>query len=156
MGVVYQCKCKACGNGFVIHDGDGMRKLGLICNTCGQRSYIPRQAPRPPREGREVPSFLQTSQFFTLPPIPDAQIKRFTADELANIDQLATSSGAYEVDRWDGFEMAALIAHKNPCECGGLVNLAKETERTGGPNTMTRCPSCQSNELTATATGVWD
>jgi hypothetical protein len=133
-----------------------MHSLGLICNTCGQRSSIPRQAPRPPREGRDVPSFLQTSRYFSLPPIPDADIRRFTVEELLNIDALCKTSGSEDTDQWDDLEMAALIALKNPCQCSGQFDFATKTARTGGPNAMTHCPACRSDQITATNTGTWD
>lgn len=133
-----------------------MRSLGLICNTCGQRSSIPRLAPRPPREGRDVPSFLQTSRYFSLPPIQNSDIRRFKAEELLNIDALCKASGSEDTDQWDDFEIAALIAQKNPCQCSGLFDLAAETARTGGPNAMTRCPACRSDQITAINTGAWD
>ena len=156
MGTLYKCSCNVCTLNFDVYDGDGMRAIGLICDTCGHRSSIPRKAPRPPREGREVPSFLQTSRFYSLPPIPDADIKRFTGEELANIDQLFKSLSTESTDIWDDFEIAALVSHKNPCQCCGRIDLASKTAIPDGPNTMTRCPACHSNELTATATGAWD
>lgn len=156
LGSTYQCRCNACSHDFTVYDGEGMRSLGLICNTCGQRCSIPRRAPRPPREGRDVPSFLQTSRYFSLPPIPDGNIRRFTAKELTNIHELFECAEPEDTDRWDDFEIAALIAQINPCQCSGLFDLAAKTARTGGPNTMTRCPVCRSNEITATATGAWD
>jgi hypothetical protein len=133
-----------------------MRAIGLICNACGQRSGIPRHAPRPPREGRDVPNFLQTSRYFSLPPIPEAEIRRFTDEELANIDQLHKTFGSEGGDRWDDFETAALIAQRNPCQCSGQFDFATKTARTGGPNAMTRCPACRSDQITAMNTGAWD
>jgi hypothetical protein len=156
MGTIYKCCCSACSHDFTIYDGDGMHSIGLICNGCGKRSSIPRQAPRPPREGRDVPSFLQTSRYFSLPPIPDADIRRFTAKELLNIEALCKTSGSEDTDQWDEFETAALIAQKNPCQCGGRVDLAAKTARTGTPNGKTRCPACRSHQITATNTGAWD
>lgn len=156
MGTTYKCRCTACSHDFTVYDGDGMRSLGLICNTCGQRSSIPRQAPRPPREGRDVPSFLQTSRYFSLPTIPYAQIRRFTDQELVNIDALCKTSGSEDADQWDDFEIDALMAQRTPCQCSGLFDFAAKTARTGGPNAMTRCPACRSNQITATNTGAWD
>lgn len=156
MGTIYRCRCNACSDDFTIHDGDGMRTIGLICNGCGQRSGIPRHAPRPPREGREVPSFLQTSRYFSLPPISDADIRRFTVEELLNIDALFKTSGPEDNDQWDDFEIAALIEQKNPCQCAGRFDLAASTARTGDSNAMTRCPTCRSDQITATSTGMWD
>ena len=156
MGTIYKCCCSACSHDFTIYDGDGMHSIGLICNGCGQRSGIPRHAPRPPREGRDVPSFLQTSRYFSLPPISEAEIRRFTAQELLNIYEIGKSAGSEDTDRWDDFELAALIAQKNPCECNGLVDLAAKTKGTGGPNAMTRCPACRSDQITATNAGAWD
>lgn len=156
MGSTYQCRCIACSHDFTVYDGEGMRSLGLICNTCGQRSSIPRRAPRPPREGRDVPSFLQTSRYFSLPPIQDADIRRFTAEELLNIDALCVISGSEDTDQWDDFEIAALIEQKNSCQCSGRFDLAAKTARTGAPNAMTRCPACRSNQITVSNTGTWD
>jgi hypothetical protein len=156
VGATYQCRCNTCSHDFTIHDGDGMRTIGLICIECGHHSSIPRHAPRPPREGRDVPSFLQTSRFFSLPPIPDAEIKRFTDEEFANIDELSKAAEVESTDRWDDFEISALIEQKNPCQCGGRFDLAAKTARTGTPNAMTRCPACRSDQITATSTGVWD
>jgi hypothetical protein len=156
MGTTFRCRCETCHHDFTVYDGNGMRSLGLICNGCGHRSSIPRQAPRPPREGRDVPSFLQTSRFFSLPPIPDAEIKRFTDEEFANIDELSKATEVENTDRWDDFEIAALIEQKNPCQCGGRFDLAAKTVGTGAPNAMTRCPACRSDQITATSTGMWD
>ena len=156
MGSVYLCSCKTCSHTFKIIDGDGMRSLGLMCHTCGQRASIPRHAPRPPREGREIPSFLQTSRFVSLPPIPDAEIQRFTDKEFANIELLSKAAGVENTDRWDDFEIGALIEQKNPCQCGSRFDLAAKTARTGDPNAMTRCPACRSDQITATSTGMWD
>ena len=156
MGTIYQCRCNACSNDFTIYGGDGMHSMGLICNGCGNRSSIPRHAPRPPREGRNVPRFLQTSRFYSLPPIPDTKIRRFTDEELANINQLHNTFGSEGCDRWDDFEMASLIEKKNPCQCGGVVDLESKTKWTGSSNAMTRCPACRSDQITATNTGAWD
>jgi hypothetical protein len=156
MGTTYQCRCNACSHNFTVYDGDGMRAIGLICNGCGQRSSIPRHAPRPPREGRVVPSFLQTSWYFSLPPIPDSEIRRYTDEELLNIYAICKSAGSEDTDRWDDFELAAVITQKNPCGCNGRVDLAAKTARTGGPNAMTRCPACRSDQFISTDTGVWD
>jgi hypothetical protein len=156
MGTIYKCCCSACSHDFTVYDGDGMHSVGLICNGCGKRSSIPRQAPRPPREGRDVPSFLQTSRFYSLPPTPDSEITRFTDEELANMDQLHKTFGSEECDRWDDFEVASLIEKKNPCQCGGVVDLESKTKRTGDPNAMTRCPACRSEQITATNAGAWD
>ena len=117
MGTTYQCRCNACSHNFTVYDGDGMRAIGLICNGCGQRSGIPRHAPRPPREGRDVPSFLQTSRYFSLPPITKAEIKRFTDQELLNINEICKTAGSEDTDRWDDFEIVALIAQKSLCQC---------------------------------------
>ena len=156
MGTIYKCCCVECSNNFIVYDGDGMHRIGLICSSCGQRSGFPRQAPRPPREGRDVPRFLQTSRFNSLQPIPEIEIRRFTGDELANIDQLHNSLGSDGCDRWDDFEIVAFINKKNPCQCGGSVDFESKTKRAGGPNFMTRCPACRSDQITATNTGIWD
>jgi hypothetical protein len=156
MGTTYQCLCNACSHDFAVYDGDGMRTIGLICNGCGQRADIPRNAPRPPREGRDVPSFLQTSRYFSMPPIQNSDIRRFTAEELLNIYALCKASGSEDIDQWDDFEIATLIAQKNPCQCGGRVDLAAKTVRTDTPNAMTRCPACKSDQITAISTGAWD
>ena len=156
MGTTYQCHCNACSHNFTVYDGDGMRAIGLICKGCGQRSDIPRHAPRPPREGRDVPSFLQTSRYFSLPPITEAEIRRFTDQELLNIIDICKTAGSEDTDRWDDFEIAALIAQKNPCQCSGQFVLAAKTARTSDPNAMTRCPDCRSVQITATSTGAWD
>ncbi len=156
MGTIYQCRCNLCAHDFTVYDGDGMHTLGLICKTCGQRSGIPRSAPRPPREGLEVPKFLQTSRYFSLPPIPDAEILRFTDLELSNIYQLAKTHGLAVTDCWDDFEIQALIVMKNPCQCNGIVELAAKTGMTEGPNSMTRCPSCRTDQVTAENSGGWD
>ena len=156
MGTTYHCHCNNCRHDFTVWDGDGMRSIGLICKTCGKRSSIPRNAPRPPREGREVPSFLQTSRFFSLPPIPEEEIRRFTDEEMVNIDQLSKNALEHVADRWDDFEMAALIAYKNPCRCSGIVDIAAKSARASGPNVMTRCPACLSENITSNNTGLWD
>ena len=156
MGTIYKCCCSICSHDFTVYDGDGMHSIGLICNGCGKRSSIPRQAPRPPREGRDVPSFLKTSRFYSLPPILDIEIRRFTDEELANIDQLHKTFASAGCDRWDDFEMASLIEKKNPCQCGGVVDLESKNKRTGGPNAMTRCPVCRSDQITAANSGLWD
>ncbi len=156
MGTTYQCRCNACSHNFTVYDGDGMRAIGLICNGCGQRSGIPRHAPRPPREGRDVPSFLQTSRYFSLPPITKAEIKRFTDQELLNINEICKTAGSEDTDRWDDFEIVALIAQKSLCQCSGQFDLAAKTATTSGPNAMTRCPACRSVQITATNTGAWD
>ena len=145
-----------CQHEFIVYDGDGMFTLGLICKTCGKRSGIPRRAPRPPREGLVVPKFLQTSRYFSLPPIPEAEILRFTELELANIYELSKTYGLAATDSWDDSEIKALIDRKNPCECNGQVDLAAKTEIAGGPNSMTRCPSCRSDQVTTEKKGVWD
>ena len=156
MGTIYKCCCSACSHDFTVYDGDGMHSIGLICNGCGKRSSVPRQAPRPPREGRDVPSFLQTSRYFSLPPIPDADIRRFTAKELLNIEALCKTSGLEDTDQWDEFETAALIAQKNPCQCGGTVDLESNTSSELAPNSNTRCPKCNSKNFNYDVEGDWD
>lgn len=133
-----------------------MRSIGLICKTCGKRSSIPRNAPRPPREGRDVPSFLQTSRYFSLAQIPDAEIRRFKDEELANIDELCKVACSEDADQWDDFETAKLIAQKNPCQCGGIFDIATKSARISGPNAMTRCLVCLSENITSINTGLWD
>lgn len=133
-----------------------MHSIGLICSSCGKRSSVPRHAPRPPREGRHVPGFLQTSRYFSLPPIPDEQIRRFTDEELANIE-LASKSGSEEgYDQWDEFEMAKLVALKAPCQCEATTAFASKTASNHGPNTLTRCPACRSIQIEGKNVGVWD
>ena len=156
MGTIYKCCCSACSHDFTVYDGDGMHSIGLICNGCGKRSSIPRQAPRPPREGREVPSFLQTSRFYSLPPIPDSQITRFSDEELANIDQLNKNFESDGCDHWDGFEIETLISKKNPCACGGTVDLESKTSSEFAPNSNTRCPKCNSKNFNYEFDGDWD
>ena len=156
MGTTFHCHCNNCHNDFKVYDGDGMRSIELICKTCGKRSSIPRNAPRPPREGRDVPSFLQTSRFFSLAQIPDAEIRRFTDEELTNIDEVCKTAFSEDTDQWDDFETAVLIAFKNPCQCGGIVDIAAKSARNGGPNAMTRCQVCLSDNITSNNTGVWD
>ena len=133
-----------------------MRSIGLICKICGKRSSIPRNAPRPPREGRNVHSFLQTSRFFSLARIPDAEIRRFTDEELTNIDEVCKTAFSEDTDQWDDFETAKLIAQKNPCQCNGIVDLAAKSARPDGPNAMTRCPACHSDQVTSKNIGTWD
>jgi hypothetical protein len=156
MGTIYKCCCNACSNDFTIYDGDGMHSIGLICIGCGKRSSVPRCAPRPPREGREVPSFLQTSRFYSLPPIPDMEIRRFTDEEFTNINQLHKTFGSEGGDRWDGFEITTLIDKKNPCLCGGTVDLESKTSSEFAPNSNTRCPKCNSKNFNYDVQGNWD
>lgn len=156
MGNSYQCNCTKCNTVFNVHDGDGMHSLGLICNQCGNRSYVPRSAPRPPRDGRVVPSFLQTDEFQSLPPVEFSKIRRFTEDELKNIQELSKRSNKYERDQWDEFELSALIELKNPCNCGGTINLASLTFKADNINSLTRCPNCNSSKVTSTLKGSWD
>jgi len=156
MGLIYRCICETCNHVFTVYDGEGIRVTGLICNTCGKRSNFPRNAPRPPREGREVPSFLQTSRLFSLARIPDAEIRRFTDEELTNIDEVCKTAFSDDTDQWDDFETAKLIAQKNPCQCHGIVDLAAKAARPDGPNAMTRCPACRSDQVTSKNTGTWD
>ena len=84
------------------------------------------------------------------------EILRFTDLELANINQLVKIHGLAATDCWDDFEIEALISMKNPCQCNGLVELAAKTAIAGGPKSMTRCPSCRSDQVNAENTGGWD
>ena len=156
MGTTYHCYCNNCHHDFTVYDGDGMRSIGLICKTCGKRASIPRNAPRPPREGRDVPSFLQTSRYFSLPPIPDEQIRRFTDEELADIEQAFNTGGTEDIDQWDDFELAKLISLKAPCQCETSIDFASKTVSNCGPNTLTRCPACRSCQIEAKNVGLWD
>jgi hypothetical protein len=99
---------------------------------------------------------LQTSRYFSLPPIPDADIRRFTAKELLNIEALCKTSGLEDTDQWDEFETAALIAQKNPCQCGGTVDLESNTSSELAPNSNTRCPKCNSKNFNYDVEGDWD
>jgi hypothetical protein len=103
-----------------------------------------------------VPKFLQTTRYFSLPSIPDTEILRFSDLELANINQLAKAYDLAATDFWDDFEIEALISMRNPCQCNGPVELAAKTAIVCGPNSMTRCPSCRSEQVTAENTGGWD
>lgn len=156
MGLAYQCHCLACEHDFTVYYGDGMHSIGLICSSCGKRSSVPRHAPRPPREGRHVPSFLQTSRFFSLPPIPAEKIRRFTDEELANIEQVFKSGSEADSDQWDAIEMAKLIALKASCQCGSTKDFASKTANDQGPNTLTRCPACGASQIEAKNVGTWD
>ena len=151
MGIIYDCNCNECKHEFKIYDGEGRASISLICANCGKGSGIPRRAPRPDRNGREVSPVLTTTTYYSTPPIAADQIKRFTKDELMHIDPLKSDGD----DWWDDFEIEALIESKNPCACGGVVQKDSITAETGRPNSLRRCPNCKSFNFKFGHIGAW-
>lgn len=158
MATTYQCICKACQHEFTLDDGDGMYYLALICDSCGKHSSIPRHAPRPLRDGHDVPPYLTTINYYSTPPIPPENIRRFSQEELGRINEITRElmQKYWDCkDSWDDFEIQALIKLKNPCTCAGtFVSLPKP--EFGKPNPMCRCPQCKSKDFSFAETGLSD
>ena len=155
MGTRYQCKCRQCEHEFFVQEGEGMYYQEFICKGCGKRSGIPRHAPRPPRAGREIPPYLQTSTFKSTPPIAEADVLRFSESEMARFLATPNEWPKYGED-WEPHEIAMMLKLKNPCECGDAQVIASEylpenpRGRSGTPHPMTRCPHCREQDFAVT------
>jgi hypothetical protein len=118
MGTLYKITCKRCEEIAEVAWGDGMFYLQFQCDSCLKLFHIPRKAPRQNRNGREVPKFLETQSFKTIPPTPIDEITRFTDEELKKYveNRVQWQKGD---DEWDEFEIKQLISIAS-CKCDAL------------------------------------
>ena len=155
MGSVFKCSCRDCGNSFDRYEGVGRYSRPLICNNCGEAAWIPRVAPRPDSRWRR-----NDRGELKVVPIEDVKVVPFSRDELMKI--LGSKMSLVESDSWLDQELAILVELRNPCKCGGDVDLASKTARVGAgglhaaPNTLTRCPMCRSENYSFFQAGLWD
>jgi Zn finger protein HypA/HybF involved in hydrogenase expression len=142
MGTGYHCRCNDCSREFKAYAGDGFYFKGLICQQCGAGSAIPRFAPR---AGTVVAANALTEG--VQPTAADSGAKiRFSDEELKAL--LEPGKFPRNGDTWDSFEIDALVRLRNPCKCGGLVDLSLKSARQANLNMHTRCPECRSKNLT--------
>ena len=149
MGILYRITCNRCLDERELSWGDGMFHLQYLCNSCLNLFNIPRKAPRPNRNGREVPKFLEKHDFKSFPPTPINEIIRFTDENLkAYID--ARFQWQHGDDEWDEYEIEQLISLVS-CDCDSdIIHVTQET-----PITIS-CVRCGSINLQKTNIGTSD
>lgn len=155
MGSLFKCSCHDCGESFDRYEGVGRYSRPLICSDCGRAAWIPRTAPRPDSRWRRT-----DSGELKVVPIEEVKVVPFNRDELKLI--LGSKISPSESDAWLDQELAIMVELRNPCKCGGAVDLASKSERVGAggfhaaPNTLTRCPTCRSENYAFSQVGPWD
>jgi hypothetical protein len=137
VGTLYKIICDSCFDERQLSYGDGMFHLQYQCNSCFKLFNIPRKAPRPNRNGREVPKFLEKHDFKSLPPTPINEIIHFT-DEYLNAYLKARSQWCHGGDEWDSYEIGQLISLVS-CECNDIV--IKISEQSQLRTTCFKCGS---------------
>lgn len=155
MGSLFKCLCHDCGESFDRYEGVGRYSMSLICGDCGKAAWIPRTAPRPDSRWRRT-----DSGNLEVVPIEDVKVVPFNREELKAILDRKIAPG--DSDSWLDQELAILVELRNPCECGGAVELASKSARVGAggfhvaPNTLTRCPTCRSENYAFGEASLWD
>lgn len=159
MGSYYACVCSDCGHNFKFYEGSGRYSQPLICNTCGKSAYIPRVAPRPNRHSLRK-EFEKLVNEGTASASDYPEIKPFNRDELKAI--LESKQPLDGLDAWLDEELAVLVELRNPCACGGALDLASKTAPKPGSgasvglNELVRCPKCRSRKYAWSLQGLWD
>lgn len=149
MGTLYKTACNSCLEEYELSWGDGMFNLQFQCKNCLRLFNIPRNAPRPNRNGRVVPKFLETHDFKSLAPIPNAEITRFTNESLkAYFD--TRSQWQHGDDLWDAYEIELLISFI-ACECNADIRHVNQQE-----NPTASCRKCGSINLRMAGVGISD
>lgn len=149
MGTLYKTNCTNCSDERKLSWGDGMFHLQYQCQCCLKQFNIPRKAPRPNRNGREVPKFLEKHDFKSLPPTPSNEIIRFTDENLKAYLE-ARSQWQHGDDEWDEYELEQLISLVS-CDCDSdVVHVTQETLIT------IACERCGFNNLQMTNIGTSD
>lgn len=140
MATIYKATCKNCSNEEKVLWGDGLFYVQYQCTNCLKTVAIPRHAPRPNREGREVPKFLEKVGFYSYPPTPTVEIRRFTEAELKEhlSNHLAWQNGD---DEWDESEVLKILQIMC-CDCyASLERVSKDSSPSA------KCDSCNSVNL---------
>ncbi len=143
MAEIYKAICKNCSSEKSVLWGDGMYYIQYQCSNCLKTVGIPRHAPRPNREGREVPKFLEKDSFYSYPPTPIEEIIRFTDAELEEhlSNHVAWQNGD---DEWDEFEVKKILQIRG-CKCSSAF---ERVSRDSSPST--KCESCNSVDFQMT------
>ena len=159
MGTFFACTCKDCGHDFRSYEGVGRYSQPLICSTCGTRAYIPRVAPRPNRYRQRI-EFEKMVKDGAAVASAYPDLNAFNRDELKKI--LESKKPLDGMDAWLDEELMVLVELRNPCACGGTLDLASKTERnlapgvSAAPNSLVRCPECRSMDYSFAEQGLWD
>ena len=149
MGTLYKTTCNDCSEECEISWGDGMFHLQFQCKSCLKLFNISRKAPRPNRNGHEVPKFLEKNDFKSLPPTPINEIIRFTDENLKAYIE-ARSQWQHGDDEWDDYEIQQLISLVS-CDCDSDV--AHVTQQLP---LQTKCKLCGSKRYDAIKVGASD
>lgn len=159
MATVYQCICSDCTHAFTIHDGGGMTYQQLLCDQCGKAIHVPRYAPRPRREGHNLPPFLQRGNYKPSAPIAFQDIQRFSTVELKDF-LMHPKRWPRLGDSWDAYEIQEIFAILGHCACGGEWTGSEVSPDNHGlinvPHSYHRCPECRSRAFTYEATALLD
>ena len=149
MGTLYKTTCNSCFDERVLSWGDGMFHLQYQCKCCLKLFNIPRKAPRPNRNGREVPKFLEKHNYKSSPSIPINEITRFTDENLKSYIE-ERSQWRRGDDEWDSYEIDQLISLM-PCKCeADFIKVTAETRL------HQICLKCGSEKLEFLSVGVSD
>jgi hypothetical protein len=149
MSTLYKTKCRNCEEQSEVVWGDGMFHIQYQCVGCLKLFNIPRKAPRQNRNGREVPKFLETQSFKTIPPTASDEITRFTIEELKKYFENSFEWQKGD-DEWDDFEIQQIISIES-CNCRvplTRVSTMKEMNST--------CQKCGSSKLEKKSVGILD
>ena len=149
MGNLYKTTCISCLDEQMLSWGEGMFHLQFQCICCLKLFNIPRKAPRPNRNGREVPKFLETHNFKSFLSIPINEITRFTDENLKSYIE-ERSQWLRGDDEWDSYEIDQLISLV-ACSCD--ADFSKVTAKT---SLHQICLKCGSEKLEFLSVGVSD
>jgi len=149
MGTLYKMTCKSCEEIAEVAWGDGMFYLQFQCGSCLKLFHIPRKAPRQNRNGREVPKFLETQSFMTIPSTPIDEITRFTDEELKEYVEKRFQWQTGD-DEWDEFEIQQLISLLS-CKCDALFTRVSTIKKM-----IVSCQKCGSTNLKVEVVGMVD
>ena len=126
-----------------------MFHLQYQCICCSKLFNIPRNAPRPNRNARLVPKFLEKHDFRSAPAIPNNEIIRFTDEYLKNYIE-TRSQWKLGDDEWDDYEIEKLTSLAK-CECDS--DMVRVTENL---QFEIRCQNCGSSRYQAINIGISD
>ena len=149
MGTLYKMTCNSCEEVAELAWGDGMFYLQFQCDSCLKLFQIPRNAPRQNRYGREVPKFLETQSFKTIPPLPIDEITRLTDEELNKYleKRIQWQQGD---DEWDEFEIKKIISLLS-CRCDALFTRVSTIKKM-----IVACQKCGSTNHEVVTVGLVD
>ena len=150
MAILYKAKCCKCSEVTEYSWGHGIFHLQYQCCSCLKLFLLPRKAPRPNRNGLEVPKFLEKNNYKSFPPTQKEKIIRFSDIE---IDTYLKNriQWQYGDDDWDEHEILRLTKQVASCGCGVTLMLVDQQKQL-----ECACRNCGSKNLKVDAIGIAD